>query len=365
MTPIPSTDDDPRDAHLVAALRHAPDRDLAPPAHVTEHILGEARRAVRSAPPRRPAWRERLRSTLAGLWQPAPMAAFGTLAMATLIGVLWVGHEPPDATPALRPDRAMAPPVEARSDASAAVAPAPAPVPQAVDGMRETAKADLRPVSPKSALVTKPVAPPTVAAAGARPDAAVNRRAERKVQTEVASQQAAPAPVVPAPAAVAQANVAAGPPRQTDALGKSLADVATPAARVRNEAGAPAATGSALGIAAPLAATAGEIDAAAAADSSRVRWRVAPQRLVAHDAAQREWWSALALETRGRWQRAVPGATSVAESMSITLLIDGAPRGSVGFEPQALIWRDASGEVWRAPVAAETSRAWQEAVARW
>jgi hypothetical protein len=96
-----------------------------------------------------------------------------------------------------------------------------------------------------------------------------------------------------------------------------------------------------------------------------VRWRVDGRRLVAHDAAQRDWWSALARSTQGRWLPVAPGSASGAESEALTLLIDDAPRGSVSFEPQAVVWRDASGVAWRAPIAAPTSRAWQEAVTRW
>ena len=62
---------------------------------------------------------------------------------------------------------------------------------------------------------------------------------------------------------------------------------------------------------------------------------------------------------------AAPGSASGAESEPITLLINGAPRGSLSFEPQAVVWRDANGAAWRAAIAAETLRGWQEALARW
>ena len=104
MNPQPP-DDDPRDAHLLAALRHAPDRDVVPPAQLTAAILGQARRAVRRRGAR--AWRDGIRAALERLWHPAPMAAFGTLALATLIGVMWRDQEWPDATPSLRPERAV------------------------------------------------------------------------------------------------------------------------------------------------------------------------------------------------------------------------------------------------------------------
>ena len=120
----PPADDDLRDAHLLAALRHAPDRDVTPPAHVSAAILGHARQAVRQAPKAHPpAWPGSLRAVFDRLWQPAPMAAFGTLAMATLIGVLWGGQDAPDATPSLRSVPAAAAPPPASAAASIAVTP--------------------------------------------------------------------------------------------------------------------------------------------------------------------------------------------------------------------------------------------------
>ncbi len=82
---------------------------------------------------------------------------------------------------------------------------------------------------------------------------------------------------------------------------------------------------------------------------------------MAHGAAQRDWWQALAAATEGRWQAASAGA----DSASVTLMIDGTPRGSLGFEAQAVIWRDANGVTWRAALAPDALRALQEPIARW
>jgi hypothetical protein len=363
-------DDEPRDAHLVAALRHAPDRDVTPPARVTAAILGHAQQAVRAPQSGARVWRGSLRSAFTRLWQPAPMAAFGTLALATLIGVLWGGRDWPDARPSLRPDHAAP-----SREGTAAVRAAPAP---AADAVREATRVEPRRPAPQPPLAGKPVAPAPAtlpATARARQDATVQRLAAPQAEARMAAQGAAGAALQPAEAqpavrppagaeAAQAANAAAPAPVQRDALAKSLADAAPAAARMRSEAAAPSAAGSTLAIASPLTAIALETDAAAS-DSSRVRWRVAPQRLVAHDAAQRDWWAALVRESNGRWQRVGAGAGGGAESAPITLLIDGVPRGSVSFEPQAVIWRDASGAMWRAPIAADASRAWQEAVARW
>jgi len=363
-------DDEPRDAHLVAALRHAPDRDITPPARVSAAILGHAQQAVRAPQAGARKWHDSLRSAFARLWQPAPMAAFGTLALATLIGVLWGGRDWPDATPSLRPDQSTLPPREDAAGAKQAAT-------QATDAAHEVATVEPRTVAPRPSTAVKPAAPAPAALAtraGARHDAAtaqerrVPPQTAAKVAADVAAQQASPVPAnrPSAGAETAQAaNAVAPAPVQRDGLAKSMADAAPAAARMRSEVTAAAATGSTQGVATPLAAVAAEIDAAIASDPSRVRWRVAPQRLVAHEAAQRDWWSALVRGSESRWQGGAAGAGSGAESVPTTLLIDGAPRGSISFEAQAVIWRDASGALWRAPIAADTSRAWQEAVARW
>jgi hypothetical protein len=364
------TDDEPRDAHLVAALRHAPDHEVTPPARVTAEILARAQQSVQAPKGGARAWRDSLRASFARLWQPAPMAAFGTLALATLIGVLWGGREWPDATPSLRPDQATAPMREDTPGASAA--------PERQARAAEATSVEAGSATSKSPPASKPAAPASATPPtrpGARHDSPQPRRAAPEAEARLAAQGAAAAalpqaaPPTASPSAIgdtAQAAYAAPPaPVQRDALAKSLADAAPAAARARSEAAAPSVSGSAQRIATPLAAAAAEIDAAAASDPSRVRWRVAPQRLVAHDAAQRDWWSALIRESSGHWQRGAAGAGSGAESAPITLLIDGAARGSIGFESQAVVWRDASGAMWRAPIAADTSRAWQEAVARW
>jgi len=317
----PPADDDLRDAHLLTALRHAPDRDVTPPAHVSAAILGHARQAVRAPKAHPPAWPGSLRAVFDRLWQPAPLAAFGTLAMATLIGVLWGGQDAPDATPSLRSVPAAAAPVPASAAARIAVTPV----------LPEAARTDAKGVT----------AAPTSKATVAAP----------------------PAPATPAPAVTAAAAAEVPPPRE--ALGSSPADAMPAAARARSEAAPPAIGAVARAAAAPLASVSAEIDAAANSEPARVRWRAAEQRVVAHGAAQRDWWSILVRMTQERWQPAALGAATGAETPPLTLLIDGATRGQISFEPQAVIWRDANGTAWRAPMAPEALRGLQEATAGW
>ncbi len=336
--------EDPRDEHLLAALRHAPDRDVAPPAQLSAAILGRARQAVRAQRSGQPS---RWRTLWAGLWQPAPMAAFATIAMATLIGVMWQGQEVPEAAPSLRPEIVAAAPTQ-----SAAV---PIPAPAAPAALPELAKGRLTPDRQR---------PPSTSSGRAE----IQTQPERAVEYAAAS--AKPVPLPAAPAAPRE------PEGRRDAMAKSaLADAAAPAAtiapapapapatapalaRARSEMPVGALGASLAPAAAPLAPASAEIDAAPGA-----HWRVRPDRLVAHAAAQRAWWLALNRATQGRWQLVATALAAPADEL--TLLIDGQARGSLSFAPQAVLWRDANGLVWRAPVAPETLREWQEALARW
>ena len=365
--------DDPRDAHLVAALRHAPDRDVAPPAQLSAAILDRAQQALHA---RRPADASGWRAVWAQLWQPAPMAAFGMLAMGTLIGVMWSTQEIPEATPGLRPQGVAVAPAAALAEAAPAASAVPEPAPRDAD--RDAAERSVAARKPTAQPAPAPVParrsakadPPSMVSGRAadtataqpegRPAATVGKAAEAAA---VAPPAAPPMPT-PMPAPVARQAAPQEPDSRRDALAKSMADTATAptAARARNEMAAAPALGAARPtFASPLAAA--DIGAAMAGDAARVRWRVAADRLVAHEAAQRDGWSALARGTQGRWQPAPSTAGSGAEA--VALLIDGALRGTLAFEPQALVWREASGAVWRAPVEPSLLREWQEALARW
>lgn len=370
----PPTPDDPRDAHLVAALRHAPDRDVAPPAQLTAVILGQAQQALRA---RRTVPSGGWRAVWAQLWQPAPMAAFGTLAMATLIGVMWSAQEIPEATPSLRPEVVAVAPAAPLAEAAPAVnaVPAPAQAPGGADrDAAERSAAARKPAefapAPAPARRSAKADPPSTAA-GRSVDAAAAepevRQAETVGNAAVATAMASAVPATPAPlpAPVARQAAPQEPDSRRDALAKSMADAAPAAARARNEMAPPAAT---LGAARPATASplaAADIAAAMAGDATRVRWRVTAERAVAHEAAQRVWWSALARATQGRWQFAASTPTGGAEAASVALLIDGALRGTLAFEPQALVWRDASGAAWRVAIEPAQLREWQEAIARW
>ena len=363
--------DDERDPHLLAALHHAPDRDAAPTAQLSAAILTEARQALRApgVAPRASRWRI-WQAAFDRLWQPAPMAAFGTLAMAAVIGLMWQGNEPPDATPALRPQRAATPPTSVGTASSERAAAEPSTAASAAKFASPPAAARDRTQAPDGRLRQDGDArakdaqrsAPTALTARTRRDEQANAQAQPRAEPGAPTQHAQDAALSTAPnepAAAARANTAA---ERREALGKTLADPARPPPRASAEAlSGRLAAGVAPMPEEPLAPAVAALDAALRSDPARVQWRLTPQRVLAHDAERRAWWSALQGATGGRWQRAAGGSARV----GLTLLIDGAPGGSIAFEPQAIIWTDASGSVWRAPLGTGELRALQETQARW
>ena len=357
------TSDESRDEHLLAALRNAPDRDLTPSAQLSASILDQARAAAQ----RRQSGGKRLRQALgaafARLWHPAPVAAFATLAMATLIGVMWGGQTPPDAAPALRREQAAPAPAESTSQLAkesgaldvAAAGAAAAPTPRG-----ETNVAPAKPAANVLALPQAAAAPAAVLAARQAAQPA------RKARADVAIADALPA-VADAPAAVTAAaspRAAAAAPLQREVRAKSIAETPSSAAGERGGLAA-GALDTASGVRSMASADfVSEIDAAALKDAARARWRLDGQREIAHGAVQREWWASLMRATAGRWQRVEP-LPRTAAAPRIEFVLDGELRGRLELDAESLLWTDASGRAWRAPGTAAQLREWQAAVARW
>ena len=238
--------DDPRDAHLLAALRHAPDRDATPPREVTRRLLDAARAAVRPAP-----WWQRLS---AWLMQPQVAASFGTLVVASLVGVLWSTREPPVAefTPApavvgstQRP-LAPAPIAASQTDAEQPEASAAAPTSAVASQARTQATPALRPkqapakdAAARSRAATEPPAdtaalrsssqqPPPAVAAAPGPQAAdtAERRSVGPGESRLLERRSEAAPAPDAAGAMDKslaAKAAADPLARWDAVLNSSA----------------------------------------------------------------------------------------------------------------------------------------------
>ena len=202
--------DDPRDAYLQQALRHAPDADVAPPPALTEAIRREARAAApaavspaalpqrRGTPPSGRAWVAALEAVWDWLVQPRIATGFASLMVATLAGVMWWG-EPID--PALE-ERRQAPAAPAPDPAGPEIA-APTPHPAAGTEPRRTAES-ARPSATATATATATAPALAAAADPAPPPELAKRRAE-----------AAPVPARQAAEPVQRADPAAPKRKET------------------------------------------------------------------------------------------------------------------------------------------------------
>jgi hypothetical protein len=128
-----------RDAHLLAALKHAPDAQLQAPPGLSAQILARARQTV--APPPRPSAWQRLWQGFSTPTRWGASGAFATLVLAGFVTLLWQQDRPGPAT-------------EERGATAEAPAPvaAPAPAPTApATVLAEAAAPAAKPAAPSLA----------------------------------------------------------------------------------------------------------------------------------------------------------------------------------------------------------------------
>jgi hypothetical protein len=324
--------DDPRDAHLLAALRHAPDRDALPPREVSQRILDAARAAAQSTRPAaqpmldQPArWWQRLS---AWLTQPQVAASFGTLVVAALVGVMWSTREPPVA--GFEPSTAAG------------------------------TASDLLEAEDKRAVLPPPKATGRDAAA-VRAESRARPKAEAPAAPVAATASAAPVPPAPpAPAVTVPQAADAAPPAAAERRASATESDAQFLARQQGAASARAAPAAGLSLAAkaraaePLAA----IDAALAAGAL---WQAAGSAgSVQHGPAQRLLWASVQDATRGRWE-AMPPTWPPAP----WLVLDQGSPGAILWMTDGALYVTAEGQTWRVPITAAQRDAWMAEVARW
>jgi hypothetical protein len=361
MTRRDDDNDDLRDAHLLAALRHAPDRDALPPREVSERILAAARASVRPARQRRASWWQRL-----GVWlaRPQVAAAFGTLAVASLVGVMWSTREPPVAE--FVPNAPLA-------DGASRVDQRSMPPTPALSAPAEAAKPDADRLAAASAVRNgardKIAEAPPPKAIGKDAAARSESRVRSKAETPAAPAAATAAPTTPS---------AALPPPPAAAPARQAADAASPSAaaerrsanesdlqvlaRQQGAAAARSASAATLGMSLAAKARAAEplaaIDAALAAGA---RWQVAG---VAgdrqHGDAQRQWWLEVRGATQGRWEAVQP-----ISPYAPWLVIEQGSPGAFLWIMNGALYITAQGQTWRAPVDATRLADWQAQVALW
>ena len=311
------------DAWLSHALRHAPDANADAPTALSDAILRSARTAVArpvdapatpatataapTAPTAPTAPRRRRRShpflsAWAWLAQPPVAAGFGSVMVATLVGVLWWGRSLDEALP-----RAPAP----------ALASTPVPVLAPRQAQAETSAPTMIAAAPAAMPTASPRPSPTSSnrrADKAPPDA---RAARREASQPAAANETEPTPVlqIPPPAAAGE------PSRETpqDAT-PSLADArarasSAPLDATLTRAFAGAASGTAAHAAAGRAGPARASTAPGSADAALTLLRPAD----AGRAPLAALLAAIAREPeRWRWQRA--GSAGEALAMTSSLL---------------------------------------------
>jgi hypothetical protein len=332
--------DDPRDAHLLAALRHAPDQADGPPPGLSAQIREQARQSLARSPTPTaalgtPGVFERWFGWMS---QPVAAGAFGTLLIAGFVGLMWHEGPPPEALPGAD----VPTPVEAASAARAMATSAPAtPAPPAAPESPATPSA-LPPPAP-------PAPPPPRAAAPARPTAtpkAVDAPGERAdkgpavaAERSTPAPAAAPAPAAPPPPPQAPAPIAAPAPFAAPAPAAVPAPAAAPAQaapkaagtvgaaqRARDNAAAPAA--------ARLAAPPADLDADPLAAA-----------IAAADGAWRERLRTVRAQTQGRWVRvdALPDGDG-----EVVTGAAGQRLGRLLVQGLHITWQPADGRAWRA-----------------
>ena len=346
-TPHRPGDDDARDAHLVAALRHAPDRDLAPPDALSQRILAQARAhaqgSTRRAEPSRAGVWQRALDALFGRLQLA--AAFGTVAVATLVGVMWSTREPAQEPPQARAP--VAPP------ADIATPPAAPDVVPSLQGATERTNPPRREAAARPA----PAAPSVLA------DAPTGRAKSVESRAEVAAQRSRLGQAAPSRAE----STAAVPVQERSADAAAGGNAVGAVVPRPSPAAAAEARRDSLGAAAPAAlkAAAPPIDPLARMDAllgaGAPLWQVAG-RSVPHGPVQGAWWAMVSNATRGRWQRDEADGAAVATWLTM----------SSGAAPSVVLWIDGpslrlrlGAEQWKAALPEATLQEWQAAVARW
>lgn len=361
--------DDPRDAHLLAALRHAPDRDLEPPAEVTAQILAAARAAVGPEQPTPGSQPSALRQLARWLSQPQVSAAFGTLAVAALVGILWSTQEPPVREPQ---PVAVAPQSVPDAAASAAVAAAPPPVANEANEVEPAAGDLAQPVerrrAPSPAMPMRAAPPPSAAPQIAA--AAGNRVPTSGAPSdEVRASAAAPAP--PPPSASVAKAAESTLPGMTGAAQRAEVGAAALARREAQDREAAPSAQPAQALAAKASALEdplASVDALLSdpGGAAVLRWEVPGvlAHTVPHGDVQRDWWARLRAATRGRWAPVPESEPPLLPSL--VLRADERERATLGFDDGGVVWVDvASGRAWRAPIAAAAGSALRADVAGW
>jgi hypothetical protein len=373
------------DAHLRAALRHAPDHALAPPAGVNQAILSAARQAHR--PPRAtvaptppvqmvPAHASRWLAWWQRLATPRWAGALATAFVAALGLGLWfdlgdepvldrpepivaqapVNPEPAGSAAVARGAIGGAGPDEAKAEAMPAPTPAPPPRAESTDRAKRappTDRADARKSDRSEAVARRsrdantsaaiadraPATKPRATVEGAAAAARESRDGERSS----AAPQPAASPEQP-PSALAKTAPATVP-----ALPSSDAMAAQGRSALRL-APAPSALAEAAPAASPALTLLRRVRAEHAARTARWTWQ-APQAgtVTAFDEMGDAWLLRVVQSARGRWSD-VADAGAGRDALEVRWWRDGWPHATLRIEADGLRWVEANGRIRYAPM---------------
>ena len=365
------SDDLSHDPHLRAALRHAPDHALVPPAGVSQTILNAARQVhkparpaatpapavrVTVAPPRAIAW---LRQ-----WFASPRLAGGlATGLVAALGLgLWIDleREPViDRTPVQAAK-------ELRSSDAVPAARAPAPEPEVAANQQRDAP------SAPAAAVEAPRAK--------RAQRAAEAKAERAPAEPLRQAPAAPVPerretegalAKSAPAAAAPQAAAPVPPLPAPQPAPAVADSAPPDAATRSDSRMSSAAGRAAALAgARLPGTEPAADSASTASpaatllrrarseraNGSARWTWMPPgkaAIVPVDAAGDAWLARVAQAARTRWTETAEH-TGSGDALEVRWWRDDWPQATLRIETDGLRWIEHNGRAYHAPLDAAT-----------
>ncbi|MFO1218497.1 MAG: hypothetical protein U1E89_09020 [Burkholderiaceae bacterium] len=351
------TGDAPRDEHLRAALRHAPDHGLSAPAHVSHAILSAARqvhRPVRAAPVAEPApprvvperhvpLRVRLQALLAPRWAGSIAAGM----VAALVVGLWYGEDLPSP---LREERA------AESEATKPAAPEAASTPAA--GVAQPSQPTATGAAGGAAAPTeqtKATSPPPPAP---RPRAAAKQAAPPPVAQETPPavvREAAPPVLGKAPASPSAADEQAG--RDTPAAKSDGALRASPPAAAATSSSEAHGSG-VMALQAPAAPSPAltllrRVRSDGDAHGAIWTWQIDPGTSArSFDADGQAWLARLVYAARGRWAD-VAERNDGGSAAELRWWRNDEPAALLRIEEQGLRWIEPSQRIRFAPMTAD------------
>ena len=331
--------DEERDAHLRAALRHAPDAQLQPPPALSELILKEARAKARvaSTPVRSP--HRPLLSVWDWLARPSVATGFAGVMVATLIGLMWWDQPMDEAMP--RPPAPAPAPAAAPAPTPVQVVPPPPPAPIAEAARPAPTPQPTQAPQRKSVPAAKPAPPaapaPELAAREevAAPNALGAAQPAREAPPPVALSAPPPAPA-PAPAAAADTAGAAATSRaklfDESKRQRSMASADTLNKAAKTEAREAEARSSIA-----------QLRAAIAAEPTRWAWQRGGAAAQGMNDAVYAWLAQLESATGTRWQTRAEPDTTAPLGRELRLLRDGRVLHTLRITERGVLWEGGQG----------------------